>query len=349
MPFNGSGAFTRLYNWVADRNANIKIRADRMDAEMDGFATGLSNAITRDGQSTVTQNIPFNNKKLTGLADATAAADAMNRQSSDARYTPRISVKTANYTLLAADIGTLILGTGTWTLALLAAATAANGYSFRIKNSGTGVVTIDPDASETIDGASAILVPPGQELTVISDGSNWITLPSAKWAPVHDQVVTTATAAIDISLARYSEFRIDGTIIANPAVADFVTNWRVSFDNGATFDAGAAHYTNGSFTQTGVTLAGAATATASSAFLCSQIDTGAPAVPGRFDAKFFKGATGVVPSMKSVATSNNGSDFVLQIFHGSRGSANPATNLRILTSTGTAGIGIGSRIIVEGC
>lgn len=86
MAYNGSGTFSRLYSWITDRNNTIKIRADRMDAEMDGFADGLTNAICRDGQSTVAANIPWNNKKITGLGDATAAADALNRQSGDARY-----------------------------------------------------------------------------------------------------------------------------------------------------------------------------------------------------------------------------------------------------------------------
>lgn len=86
MSYNGSGVYSRLYSWVTDRNNTIKIRADRMDAEMDGFADGLTNAICRDGQSTVAANIPWNNKKITGLGDATAAADALNRQSGDARY-----------------------------------------------------------------------------------------------------------------------------------------------------------------------------------------------------------------------------------------------------------------------
>ena len=54
MPFNGSGTFTRLYNWTDDAANGIKIRADRMDAEMDGFATGLTDCVTRDGQSAAT-------------------------------------------------------------------------------------------------------------------------------------------------------------------------------------------------------------------------------------------------------------------------------------------------------
>jgi len=89
MPLS-SGTFTRVYNWVTDRNNTVKIRADRMDEEFDGIATALSTAIYRDGQSTISANIPFNNKKITGLGDATADADALNRQTADARYTLNI-------------------------------------------------------------------------------------------------------------------------------------------------------------------------------------------------------------------------------------------------------------------
>jgi hypothetical protein len=78
--------FSRIYNWVTDRNSGIKILASRMDQEMDGFATGLSNTICRDGQSTITQDIPFNNRKITGLANATADADALNRITADGRF-----------------------------------------------------------------------------------------------------------------------------------------------------------------------------------------------------------------------------------------------------------------------
>ena len=78
MPFNGSGTFTRIYNWINDKNQNIKITASRMDGEDDNFASGLSNCITKDGQTVITQNIPFNSKKITNLANGTDANDAIN-------------------------------------------------------------------------------------------------------------------------------------------------------------------------------------------------------------------------------------------------------------------------------
>ena len=104
MAYNGSGTFTRLYNWVTDRTNLIKIRADRMDAEMDGMASGLSNAICKDGQTTLTGDIPFSNRKLTGLGNATLAADALNMQTADGRYFRNANALTASTNLSAADL-----------------------------------------------------------------------------------------------------------------------------------------------------------------------------------------------------------------------------------------------------
>lgn len=78
MAFNGSGVFQRLYNWVNDANGGVKIRADRMDAEMDGFATGLSSCVTKDGQTTITANLPMATFKFTGLGSGSARTDSIN-------------------------------------------------------------------------------------------------------------------------------------------------------------------------------------------------------------------------------------------------------------------------------
>jgi hypothetical protein len=77
MAFNGSGTFNRIYNWTTDAGNGINIEASRMDGEDNGFATGLSNCITKDGQTTITANIPFNSKKITGLANGSARTDSI--------------------------------------------------------------------------------------------------------------------------------------------------------------------------------------------------------------------------------------------------------------------------------
>lgn len=75
MPYNGSGAFTRVYNWVSDAAAAIPITASRVDTEDDGFATGLSNAICRDGQSAITANLPMAGFRHTGVGNAVSRTD----------------------------------------------------------------------------------------------------------------------------------------------------------------------------------------------------------------------------------------------------------------------------------
>ncbi len=59
MAFNGSGTFVRVHNWATDKTNVVPVTASRMDSEDDGFATGLSTCVTRDGQTTTTARIPF--------------------------------------------------------------------------------------------------------------------------------------------------------------------------------------------------------------------------------------------------------------------------------------------------
>lgn len=88
MPYDGSGNFNRLYSWVTDALGGLFINATKMDAEMNGFATGLTDCVTRDGQSPPTANLPMNGKKLTGLTTGSAATDS----ASIADITSRLAV-----------------------------------------------------------------------------------------------------------------------------------------------------------------------------------------------------------------------------------------------------------------
>ena len=71
--YNGSGVFVRLYNWVTDAAAVTPISSTKMDAEFDGVATGLTNCVTKDGQTTITANLPMSGFKHTGVANASAS------------------------------------------------------------------------------------------------------------------------------------------------------------------------------------------------------------------------------------------------------------------------------------
>lgn len=88
-----------------------------------------------------------------------------------------VLAKTANYTVTTADVRRLIDATAnTWTLTLPAAATAGDGFWFAVRNSGSGVITIDPDGTETIDGAATIALEAGASALVVCSGTLWRTI-----------------------------------------------------------------------------------------------------------------------------------------------------------------------------
>ncbi|WP_245456613.1 hypothetical protein [Rhizobium hidalgonense] len=84
------------------------------------------------------------------------------------------AAKSGAYTALAVDDNAVLRFTATATLSLTAAATLAANWRITIIADG-GDVTIDPDASETIDGAATLLVPNGGWVNVFCSGSAFFT------------------------------------------------------------------------------------------------------------------------------------------------------------------------------
>lgn len=82
------------------------------------------------------------------------------------------TAKTTTYTVTSDDY-TVDCTTGTFTVTL-PTAVGITGKVFVIKNSGSGVITVDGDGSETIDGATTQSLNQYDSITVQSNGSNWI-------------------------------------------------------------------------------------------------------------------------------------------------------------------------------
>lgn len=101
----------------------------------------------------------------------TYADDINSAMATFADYGPVI--KSATYTTVAADHLKTIDCSGTFTLTLGAVATMGAGYIVTIKNSGTGVITVDGDGAETIDGALTVVLDPSQSIGVqVSSGAS---------------------------------------------------------------------------------------------------------------------------------------------------------------------------------
>lgn len=84
-----------------------------------------------------------------------------------------VAAKSGAYTAVLGDFEKTINCTGTWALSLAAAATLTDGWSARVINSGSGTITIDPNASETINGAATLALYPSEDGFIVCDGSGF--------------------------------------------------------------------------------------------------------------------------------------------------------------------------------
>lgn len=88
-----------------------------------------------------------------------------------------VSNRTSNTILGAADISTLInITSGTFSQTFTAAATLGSGWFCYIRNSGTGDITLDPNASELIDGLTSYIMYPGETRLVTCTGTAFTTV-----------------------------------------------------------------------------------------------------------------------------------------------------------------------------
>jgi hypothetical protein len=127
-------------------------------------------------------------------------------------------------TVISSDKGKLIDCSGTFTLSLTAAATLGDGFYFYIKNSGTGVVTIDPNGSETIDGAATIKVYPGESYGVQTNATSFKTFGRSRLVLIATSSVSSPVASIDFETGfddtEFDEIRIKAYGVShNGAVA----------------------------------------------------------------------------------------------------------------------------------
>lgn len=138
MAFNGTGTYNRLYSWQTDAANSVNISASRMDGEDNGFAAGLTNCITRDGQSPWLANIPAGGFKITGLANGSASTDSCAYG--------QLTSTVANY---------LPLAGGTMTGALVTLASASGGAGVNLPHGAAPTSPVNGDVWTTTGGLYA--------------------------------------------------------------------------------------------------------------------------------------------------------------------------------------------------
>ncbi|MGO8242940.1 hypothetical protein [Rhizobium johnstonii] len=132
------------------------------------------------------------------------------------------SAKAANYTAVGADANTFFRFTAAATLALTAAATLGANWHCTVWADG-GDVTIDPDASETVNGVTTVVVPNGNMVSLVCTGSTFfaVGIPSL-W----NLISADAGAALGPILTLYRNS-------ASPAASDAIGGIRFDGEDSA--------------------------------------------------------------------------------------------------------------------
>ena len=171
MSYNGSGVFN-INTAGQPVVTGTVISSSVFNTLTADLATGLSTCITKDGQTTVSANIPMNSFKFTGLAAGTAATDSV-----------RLGQLQAGGATLVTVTGTDTY-TGTMSPALAGYA-AGNTFSFVVPNTNTTSCTLNIDGQGakaiTRDGSTALVagdLVAGSEVVVVYDGTRFQVLNS---------------------------------------------------------------------------------------------------------------------------------------------------------------------------
>ena len=152
---------------------------------------------------------------------------------------------TDNDTAETSDIHSVFVCTAALTATLPAAATATADFSVFIINRSTGLVTIDGNAAETINGRTTITLGIGDSCLLVCDGTSWYALGLSDWTMLGK---ATASASASIVFTNASVFAAEFDVLMIelveilPATDNVSFRVRVSEDGGATYKAGVSDY-----------------------------------------------------------------------------------------------------------
>jgi hypothetical protein len=178
-----------VYDTFDDRFLGVKAVEPTLDNDGNALATGAMyfNSVSTemrvyDGAAWQTTYSPGTSASQ---AEMEAGTEVALRAMSPLRVAQAInaltninrSARTSNTILAAADRGNLIdITSGTFSQTFTAAATLADGWFCYIRNSGTGIITLEPNGAELIDGLANFEMYSGEARLVICTGTAFYTV-----------------------------------------------------------------------------------------------------------------------------------------------------------------------------
>lgn len=159
-----------------------------------------------------------------------------------------VVAKSGTFTAALSDFKRVFDCTGTWSLNLTAAATLGDGWWIAVKNSGVGVITIDPNAAELVDGAATLAIAAGQSCLVYCSGSAFKMIgvlgisqtdADARYAPIGMRgflagcTMSTAGASATMSIAAgQAADSTNAVLMSLAAIAKTTAAWAVGTAQG---------------------------------------------------------------------------------------------------------------------
>lgn len=147
----------------------------------------------------------------------------------------------SNYTSGASDRASTFVWTGAGgTLTMPAASVAGTGWFVNLRNSGSGALTVDPNGSELINGASTLVLQPEDSAVVISNGTGWYTIglgQDAVFAFDYTSIdLTGQSSPYTLSGAELNRiaYKFVGTLTGNMEIVVPATIQQYWVDNGTT-------------------------------------------------------------------------------------------------------------------
>lgn len=168
MADNGSGTFT------VDTSGTPVVSQTRISSTMfngllSELEAAISNRICKDGQTTITQNLPMNNQKLTGLLAGASATDSCNLQ--NLMGNTGIYVTTVGGTV---DVITLTPSPAATSYSsgqeFLFIATGANTGATTVNVSGLGAKAITKNGATALSAAD---IASGAMVRIVYDGTRF--------------------------------------------------------------------------------------------------------------------------------------------------------------------------------